>query len=165
MVSQRIYIPALAFLGSGGAVWTLWKVNIKWLSKSTSISPVSIKIQSRGALLSVVLPLLALLAFPFVFRSYFEPPLEPRIIYDAEHGNVPAQYSLGLTYEMRGDLTESYFWFSLAEKHGLGDPHGIDPIVESNLTPEQKADVAKRVAEWKPAPQPGAVSITPRQRR
>jgi len=69
---------------------------------------------------------------------------------------APAQYNLGLLYfEGKGyaiDHGRAYFWLSRAQLRGHA-PGQTDyrAAAGAQLTPEQRADIEKRAAEWKPA--------------
>jgi hypothetical protein len=84
----------------------------------------------------------------------------------AETGDIKAMYELGGTYCCSPDTpepsyVEAYFWWSLAFKKG--SPPGTDQkqatalyiklkdYAEQHLTDEQKSDVQRRVADWKPS--------------
>lgn len=71
----------------------------------------------------------------------------------AEQGHAKAQLALGRiakTYE------EAYFWLTLAKNQGEDVHYGlyIDDA-EKHLSVEQRAQIAKKAAEWKPSPTSG----------
>ncbi len=81
----------------------------------------------------------------------------------ADQGNGQAQFEISTMYEngegVNQDFAEAYFWKSLATKAGTAI---IDEDPDSeirHLSPEQKAAVDKRVADWKPKP---ALTETPK---
>ncbi|MEZ0223848.1 MAG: hypothetical protein ACAH83_04785 [Alphaproteobacteria bacterium] len=84
----------------------------------------------------------------------------------AEQGDAKAMYELGSTYCCSSvgeppNYVEAFFWWSLAFKSG--PPPGVDQKkssalyvnlkdhAEKHLTNEQKAEVQKRLANWKPS--------------
>jgi TPR repeat protein len=72
----------------------------------------------------------------------------------AEQGDPNAQGILGIMYKKgagapRND-EQAYFWLTLAGNVGDKDVSAARDEVASHLTPEQIADVKKRIGEWKP---------------
>ena len=95
----------------------------------------------------------------FIKSTYVEAALQ---------GNVDAQIRLSHYYKPQSigrphnSLTEAYYWASVAEKTSAvqqGKPNWQQgwiekerKEIENSLTPEQIAEVKKRVEEWKPTP-------------
>jgi uncharacterized protein len=74
----------------------------------------------------------------------------------ANQGNAEAEYRFGMMYDggqvVPQDYKEAYFWYSLAEAQTRRPDYVRRRIsAGDHLTPEQKAPVEKRVAEWKKA--------------
>ena len=74
----------------------------------------------------------------------------------AEHGYGAAQGQLGDLYYhgagVKQDYAEAYFWYSLAAKnneHAAARTGTSLQEAATHLTPEQKAVLDKRIAEWK----------------
>jgi len=76
----------------------------------------------------------------------------------AEQGEVWSQFNVGRLYMngygVRQDYKQAYFWFGLAAS-GSSDKRPftcwIDEVA-AKLTAEQRAEVDKQVAEWRPTP-------------
>jgi TPR repeat protein len=74
----------------------------------------------------------------------------------AERDYGGAQNNLALLYA-RGqgvprDPVEAAKWFALAERHGDTNGADVRAAILRELTPEQRAEVEKRVREFTPAP-------------
>ena len=74
----------------------------------------------------------------------------------AEYGVVDSQYNLGVLYEqglgISPNLTESLFWFDVANRNGDGGaPAKIAELME-RVSPEAAAQARSRAATWQPAP-------------
>lgn len=76
----------------------------------------------------------------------------------ADQGDAEAQYNLGVMYMTgRGalkNITEGYFWTSLAVPHMTGGAVAMArenlSFARARLTPEQIAEADRRIAAWKP---------------
>ena len=73
----------------------------------------------------------------------------------AEYGVVDSQYNLGVLYEqglgISPNLTESLFWFDVANRNGDGGaPAKISELIE-RVSPEAAAQARSRAATWQPA--------------
>ena len=72
----------------------------------------------------------------------------------ARGGDAMAQFSLGKLYELGHGPTanrlEAYFWFSLAAKNEVRGAERNAQRLAGRLTAAQRAEVAQRVAAWKP---------------
>lgn len=69
----------------------------------------------------------------------------------AAQGELMAMLNISIAYGRMENWEESYFWGSLAERYERKkDRPTSDCFGGPHLTPEQKAAVDKRVAEWEP---------------
>ncbi len=74
----------------------------------------------------------------------------------AERGNATAQYNLGMMYA-NGDGVQqiyesAYFWLTVSSNQGNPYATAALKTILDKLTPRQKAEADKLVAEWKPLP-------------
>ena len=78
----------------------------------------------------------------------------------AEQGHAFAQFLCGEMYfEGAGvprDLVRAYAWLNLAAAQGDSDSRKLRPIVEMELTPEQRAAGQRLASDWKPG---GAIKV------
>ncbi|KPK56305.1 MAG: hypothetical protein AMS22_01740 [Thiotrichales bacterium SG8_50] len=81
-----------------------------------------------------------------------DPQLIDSIRAEAEHGNVDAQYALGLAYaEGRGidaDNVQAYMWLSLAVAQGDEDAKTLRYIVAESMSLEQVQQAQYATAEF-----------------
>lgn len=72
----------------------------------------------------------------------------------AEQGHPLAQRDLGLLYEagwgVEQNLTEAYFWYSLAALHDSGRAAVRRDGIATGLSGEQRAEAERRLQSWRP---------------
>jgi Sel1 repeat len=83
----------------------------------------------------------------------------------AEQGSTKAPLYLAIRYESGEgaprDYEEAYMWFSLAAAHGEQEAANKLDLIESRLTPEQRAEAQKKPREWKPQmPNWGSLTVS-----
>ncbi len=87
----------------------------------------------------------------------------------ADQGVAKAQKELGNLYAKgRGvprDYEEAYFWLSLSTDPLSAGPNPDLAEVEGYIRPDQRADVERRLAEWKPSRKHGAAMANAVERR
>lgn len=87
----------------------------------------------------------------------------------ANQGVVKAQVELGTLYAkglgVQRDYEEAYFWLSISTDPLSGGSNSLLAEVESYLNSDQRANVEKRVANWKPSKKHGALLANAVERR
>lgn len=69
----------------------------------------------------------------------------------AEQGDVKSQKRLGFFYQLRNRYEDAYFWLSIAANSGDKDCARYRDSVKKKLSPDQIADMNKKISRWKPA--------------
>jgi hypothetical protein len=73
----------------------------------------------------------------------------------AEQGDVEAQFALGRIYLFENNNVNASYWLGLAKKRGMWWERHFFKLAFNNLTPQEKAEVKKRIKETEARGAPG----------